>query len=101
MLTGDQADTTMLIITLLQTFVAPSISCNKSFLNLSEKFQNILVKYHIICLHDMTVCMLLPSTNGEILSNASTQSIQNRMGCDTDAIEELNLTDVSKTKEDL
>jgi len=49
----------------------------------------------------MTVCMLLPSTNDEILSNASTQSIQNKMECNTDAIEALNLKYVSKSKEDL
>lgn len=49
----------------------------------------------------MIVYMLLPSTNGEILSNASTQSIQNKMGCNTDAIESLKLKDVSKSKEDL
>jgi len=49
----------------------------------------------------MTIYMLLPSTNGEILSNASTQSIQNKMECNTDAIEARNLKDVSKSKEDL
>jgi len=64
-------------------------------------FRKFLVKYHIIGLRDMIVYMLLPSTNGEILSNASTQSIQNKMGCNTDAIESLKLKDVSKSKEDL
>jgi len=61
----------------------------------------LLVKYHIIGLHDMTMYMLLPSTNGEILSNKSTLSIQNKMECSTDAIEALNLKDVSKSEEDL
>ena len=48
----------------------------------------------------MSVCMLLPSTNGEILSNAITQSMQNKMACSTEAIGVLNLKDVSKSKED-
>jgi len=49
----------------------------------------------------MTAFMLLPSTNGEILSKASTQRVQNKMECNTDAIETLKLKDVSKSKEDL
>lgn len=66
-----------------------------------KSFEELLIKSHINGLHDMTVCMLLPSTNDEILSNASTQSIQNKMECNTDAIEALNLKYVSKSKEDL